>query len=90
MPESTSKRRVVEAIRDEISKYSDRDFANEEHFIRDMHIADDDITAVILAVEKRFRVKAPRKRYHAVSNVSDLADVIEDTMRERPTSEGLN
>jgi hypothetical protein len=62
--------RVAAVIRNEVVKYFDGHFSDDDNFIEDMHILSDDLTAISLAVEKKLSLKLYRNEYRTVTNVS--------------------
>jgi acyl carrier protein len=67
---------VVLAIRSEISAYYDDDYGNDDHFVRDLRIASDDLSAVALSLEKRFGRRLPRDDYQHIWSVNSYATIL--------------
>jgi len=67
---------VRQAIRKEVGKYYDEAFSDDARFVEDMHLDTDDLTLVILSLERIFRIRNERVLYRSVHNVNDLANLI--------------
>lgn len=67
---------VRQTIRKEVGKYYDEAFSDDARFVEDMHLDTDDLTLVILSLERIFRIRNERVLYRSVHNVNDLANLI--------------
>jgi acyl carrier protein len=67
---------TLQAIHEEVRKYVDREFDDTEHFQRDLKIPSDDLTAIVLELEKRFGLKIERRLYRSVNNVAEYAELV--------------
>lgn len=85
MAEANSRRLIVEVIREEIGKYAERPFTDDEDLIRDVQLVGDDVTAAMLTIEKRLSVRVERPRYLQVHSVDELADAIQETLAKYAT-----
>src|SRR4051812_47897738 len=71
---------IRKIVREEIAKYMDRDFRDDEHLMRDMKLLSDDLTAIALTIEKRLGLKIQRGLYPRINNVSDYVQVIQEAL----------
>lgn len=71
---------LASIIHDEVAKYVDRDFGDEESFVANLKLASDDLSAIALTLEKRLNVKIERPRYRGVSSVDDYVRLFEEVL----------
>jgi acyl carrier protein len=76
MAQEMSRSEIASVIHGEVAKYVDRDFGDGEHFQSDLDLASDDLSAIALALEKRFQVRIERQRYREVFNVAGYAELM--------------
>ena len=73
---------IAAEIHREVAKYVDRAFSDKEDFMSGLGLISDDLSAIALALEKRFQVKIDRRRYRAVSNVEGYSALVSDALKE--------
>ena len=67
---------ITTEVRAEIAKYIDREFGDDENLVSDLRLSSDDLSAIALALEAKFRVIIDRKRYLEVHTVNDYIRLI--------------
>jgi acyl carrier protein len=67
---------LVSLIRSEVSRYYDGNYGDDDDFIRDLRIASDDMSAVVIAIEKRLGVHLNYDDYQNVWSVNSYARLL--------------
>jgi acyl carrier protein len=78
---------IVSIIRSEIAEYYDGQFNNDDHFVRDLRIASDDLSAAALSLEKRFGIRLSYREYQQIGNVSSYAKMLLSKLATSPADE---
>jgi hypothetical protein len=73
---------VLAALKDEIRKYCDGEL-NDDMAVDELHILDDDLTAIALALEKKLRFRLDRKTYWEIKTIADWARLIHAQSNDR-------
>jgi|tagenome__1003787_1003787.scaffolds.fasta_scaffold20701603_2 hypothetical protein len=80
MTQGITRPELASVIHDEVAKYADREFGDEESFVSDLKLASDDLSAIALTLERRFNVTIDRLRYREVSNVDDYVELFAEAL----------
>lgn len=83
MAQGMTKDEIAKVIHGEVAEYMDREFTDDEHFVSDLKLLSDDLTAIALDLERHFRIRIERRRYRDVSNVNELAELMADAIRTK-------
>lgn len=76
-----TKDEIAAQIHGEVVKYVDREFNDREDFLSELGLISDDLSAIALALERRFQVKIDRRRYRKVSNVEDYSVLMNSALQ---------
>jgi acyl carrier protein len=68
---------VLKLVREEFAKDIDREFGDHEQFRRDLKLASDDVTDIILEIEKKLGIKIDRRLYLSVGTIAELVQLIQ-------------
>lgn len=86
MAQGMTAEEIAGIIHGEVAEYMDREFTDDEHFVSDLKLLSDDLTAIALDLERLFRVRIERRRYRDVSNINELAELMADAIRGREST----
>lgn len=71
---------ISKIVRNEVEKYYDEPFEDDDHFTNDLHILSDDLSAITLTLEKTLGIRLSKEEYKRVANVRTYTTVIEQHM----------
>lgn len=75
MPNQIDRNEIARIVQEEISQYVGGSFSMQDHLQAKLHLLSDDLSAIVLTLERRFQVKIERSRYRTVFTAADLADL---------------
>jgi hypothetical protein len=74
---------VASLIRDEIKKYHDDLFSDDDDFTIDMKLLSDDLSAIALSLEHKLGVRLDRNEYRCITNVRSYTEAVSRRLGSR-------